>query len=398
MSDYLYIDTTGVIIPDTGDLLTGVQDEYKEALGNNLIVTPETPQGVLITAETVARDAVVRNNAALGNQINPNLAGGVFLDAICALTGLERARGSRSIISDVLLTGVPSTIIPSGVQAQTILGDIFESINSVVLDVTGNAVVDFQALEIGAVGAPAASLNQIVTGVLGWENVTNPNAAVLGASEQTDQALREKRRLTLALQGVAISEAIISALYDVPEVRSLKFRENVTNITKLIDGISLLPHSIYVCIDGGVDTDIAMALLDNKSCGANWNGSTTINVIDPASGQSYPVKFSRPNEIPILIKVTVQADSSFLDPITAVKKAIVDYANGNIDGEAGFVVGGPVSAFELAGAINIQAPGIYVTKIQTTKVSIGVFSSDEIPIEINEVARIIESNIQVIIL
>lgn len=396
-NDYQYVTETGVIIPDTSDLLETVQDEFKEALGSDLIVEPSTPQGLLITAETVARDAVVRNNAALANQINPNLAGGIYLDDIGALTGLDRAQGTKSIIQDVLLTGEASTVIASGVRAQTTDGDLFESINAVVLDGSGMATVDFQSVEIGPIDASINSLNQIVTGVLGWENVQNANAAILGTSEQSDQSYRALRRNTLALQGVSIAEAITSSLYIIPGVKSLAFRENYTNVSKIIDGITLLPNSVYACVDGGLDADIADALLENKSAGANWNGNTTVIVTEPASGQPYEVKFSRPDEIEILIKVTVKADQSTLDPQTVVRNAIMDYVNGLLEGEPGFVVGGNVSAFELGGAINHNTPGIYVSDVKTTKLSVVAYSSDEIPIAIYEVARTSPSNIQVIL-
>lgn len=394
---YQYIDTTGVIVPDTSVLLNSVQDEFKDALGNDLVVTPDTPQGVLIAAETTARDAVVRNNAALANQINPNIAGGVFLDAIGALTGLERDKGTRSRIIGVTLTGVASTVIPSGVQAKTTLGDLFESTDAVVLDSGGMATVNFQSVELGPIGAPIESLNQIITSVLGWENVLNPNAAILGTSEQSDQSYRSKRRQTLALQGVSLPEAITSALYDVPEVRSLAFRENVAAVSKTIDGVTLVPKSIYVCVDGGDEEEVAIALLENKSGGCDWNGDTTLVVIEPSSGQPYEVKFSRPDEISILVKATVKADTSILDPQTIVRNAILDYANGDLEGEAGFVVGGSVSSFELAGAINRNTPGIYVQNLQCSKVTPLVYSSDEIPIAIYEVARTNLSSIQVII-
>lgn len=73
--------------------------------GQDLDISPETPQGVLITMETENRDAIVRNNAELANQINPDLAGGVFLDAIWALMGGARD-ATRSILTQVQFGGV----------------------------------------------------------------------------------------------------------------------------------------------------------------------------------------------------------------------------------------------------------------------------------------------------
>ncbi|MBP3932282.1 MAG: hypothetical protein J6D44_00175, partial [Pseudomonas sp.] len=96
MADYNYIVSTGVIVPDTASLRSEVEAEYKSVLGADLPVTPETPQGVLITAEVESRDGMVRNNAELANQINPDIAGGVWLDAIWALTRGKRRGATRS--------------------------------------------------------------------------------------------------------------------------------------------------------------------------------------------------------------------------------------------------------------------------------------------------------------
>ena len=84
--NYEYINPTGLIVPETSTLLLEVQNSFKDVFGSDLVVTPDTPQGVLITLLTLVRAAVVNNNAALANQINPNKAGGVFLDAILGLS------------------------------------------------------------------------------------------------------------------------------------------------------------------------------------------------------------------------------------------------------------------------------------------------------------------------
>src|ERR1700733_1802182 len=113
LPDYIYDPLSGVILPQTAFVLAQVIAEYQEAFGADLIVTPDTPQGMLIVAETLARIEVLRINADLANQINPNLAGGVFLDAIFALTGSERNPQVYSTVPG-LLTGVATTVIPAG--------------------------------------------------------------------------------------------------------------------------------------------------------------------------------------------------------------------------------------------------------------------------------------------
>jgi hypothetical protein len=397
-NDYQYLDTTGVIVPDTATIQAEVEGEYKAVFGQDLVVTANTPQGVLITAETTARANVLRNNAAVANQINPNLAGGVFLDAIWALTGGQRLAASFTTVPGVHLLGLPGMVVPAGSQASLVDGTLFASASAVTLDGGGNGYVEFQAVEAGPVAVNVGALTQIVTAVLGWDTVTNPTAGTPGRSQESDLAARQRRKNTLSLQNVALSLAITSGLYDTPNVRSLQYRENFTKTDATIDGIFLLANSVWACVDGGLDADIAATLLEHKSLGADWNGAVTVNVLDSASGQTYPVKFDRPTAIPVQARVTVRAGGTLTDPATAVRKAITDYAAGLQAGEPGFVVGGSVSAFELAGAVNREAPGIYVQKCEISLLSVTSWTTNEIVIALDEIASILSGNIEVVVL
>ena len=397
MADYQYLDTTGVIVPDTATIQTEVENEYKAVFGQDLITTHNTPQGVLITAEVSARSNVLLNNATVANQINPNLAGGVFLDAIWALTGGSRLAATYSVVPGVHLLGLPGTVVPAGSQAALADGTLFASVSAVTLDGGGNGYVDFQAVDTGPIAANVGALTQIVTAVLGWDTVTNPVAATLGRSEESDLASRLRRKNTLSLQNVALPDAITSGLYDTPNVRSLTFRENYTNAAATIDGVYLVANSVWACVDGGTDAAIAATLLAHKSLGANWNGATTVNVTDPASGQSYPVKFDRPTDKPVKARVTVRNLSALTDVPTAVRDAIVAYAAGLQEGEPGFVVGASVSSFELAGAVNRAAPGIYVQNCEISFVTPTSWVVGQIAIALNEIASIVSGNIEVIV-
>lgn len=401
MADPLYdlIATTGVIVPDTSELLAAVREEWRAALGEEMSVDPETPQGRLISAEVLAREAVVKNNVKLANQINPNMAGGVFLDAIMALTGGTRRRATQSLARGVQLLGYPGTIIPSGSLASTgLAGDsVWESLSTVVLDGAGTASVDFQATEYGPLMAASGEINTVVSSVLGWEQVSNPAPASPGTAEESDLAARQRRRLTLALQGVALPEAVISGLMDVDGVRSLVFRENFTNASVTEDGVVLAPHSIYVSVDGGLDADVARTLLERKSLGCAWNGGTVVPVTDPSSGQVYNVRFDRPAPIWIFIKVTIRQAGSVSDVATAVRNAILRYAEGGQDGEVGFAAGQDVSSFEIAGAVARELPGVYIQAV-ALGLSAGALNLATVNILINQIAATAAGFIEVEVL
>ncbi len=508
---YQYINTNGTIVPDTSNILSGVQDDYKAVFQRaDLATTSDTPQGVLITAEALAEINTVNNNAAVGNQINPNIAGGRWLDAIIALTlPAGRTAATQTLVSSVALTGVAGTVIPAGVEAKTSGGDIFSSLSLVTLDGSGNATADFVSVEFGAIPCATHELNTIISNVLGWETIDNGTAGILGSATQSDQAARALRDNTLGFQGVALPTCITSALYYVNAVKSLAFLENynsspmgalgyvsggvtlsdtiwgitttgdITVGTTSIDfieslqtlptpnpwpiaaftttanislsgtstqgggdwggsltsgvtiilvknqttksqngwwianssswtrhpynvntsiilgsnsGISLIPNSIWVCVNGGSDDNVAAAMLENKSSGCAWNGGVEFDTIEPASGQSYEVLFDRPTIVGIVIKVTTPDGNT-----NNIIQAILNYTAGLVGTLPGFVVGADVSVYEIAGAIIAQFPQYEITKLEISYSDSISYTRDTLAIALNEIAYTQSSYITVVI-
>lgn len=371
---YNFVAPTGVITTNAGTILAGVQAEYKNTFGQDLIVTPNTPQGMLIGSETLARIAVADNNAAVANQINPNVAGGVFLDALLSLLGSFRATATQSTVL-CTITGVPGTSIPSGAQAsETGSGNsnLFQIVSTTVIPPGGSiSNVPFVSVLTGPIPANTSTLTVIVSNILGWETVTNPAAAVLGTATQSDTSARALRQVTLGAQGTGFAEAITSALYLTSGVTSLTFQENVSNTTQIINKVSMAPHSLYTCV-AGTATNLAVAttLTNTKSGGCGYNNGSGVNVsqavVNPFSQQSITVLFDTPAFMNINIVATVHAFTTVQNIDIAVKNAILAYAAGQIPNEPGFAVGQSVSPFQIAGAINILVPGLFVQEVQVS--------------------------------
>ncbi|WP_272663647.1 baseplate J/gp47 family protein [Providencia sp. PROV110] len=394
MADYQYITSQGVIVPDTSTLRDDVESEYRSVFGQDLDVNPETPQGALITLEVENRDAVVRNNAELANQINPDLAGGIFLDAIWALMGGQRFDATHSFLSQVKFTGIADTIIPKGSQAATLNGDLFETTKTLIIGKDGSVTGDMRAIETGAVECGVGQLNKVASSVLGWETVHNPSNAVLGRDTESDLQSRRRRKQTLAKNTVSVGEAITSALYELEGVRSLAYRENYTDQPMIFDGITLVPHSIYVCVEGGDKEAIARSLLRTKTLGAAFNGSEEVEVLETISGQIYPVKFDRAKEIVLFCRVAVK--KATVDAQTIIPAAVESWANGDIDGEGGLVVGRDVSPFEISAGINAVEPRLFITRVELSTDG-KAWSSNNYEIKMSEVARLKRSAVQVVL-
>ena len=212
MSDYQFIASTGVIIPDTSTLREQVENEFRDVFGQEIDLSPETPQGALVTMEVENRDAIARNNAELANQINPDIAGGIFLDAIWALMGGQRLSATHSFLTNVEFAGVPQTLIPKGSLAETQAGDAFETTSVLIIGNDGVTKGDMRSVKTGPVGCGAGGLVRVASSVLGWETVNNPADAVLGRVAESDIRTRRRRRNTLAKNTVSVGEAISKRL------------------------------------------------------------------------------------------------------------------------------------------------------------------------------------------
>lgn len=170
--------------------------------------------------------------------------------------GGQRINATHSYLSSVEFSGVPGTIIPKGSLASSVVGAMFETVSPLIIDNTGKVTGDMRAVEYGPVECGAGQLNSVASSVLGWEKVNNPTHAVVGRYAESDIKARRRRKQTLAKNTVSVAEAITSSLYELEGVNSLSFRENYTDAVLTIDGVSLLPHSIYVCVEGAIVTKL----------------------------------------------------------------------------------------------------------------------------------------------
>lgn len=367
---YEYIIPTGVITSDAAVVQAEIEEEYKEVLGANLNVDADTPQGMLITADSVARISVADSNAQLANQFNPNISGGIFLQALMALLGSFTTSGTPSIVL-ATIAGVAGTVIAAGSQAsETVAGAIFSTTEEVVIPAEGTLPnVEFQSLVNGPVECGAGNLTQIISDILGWETVTNPAAATPGTLNLSDSQIRNLRKQTLAAQGMGAAVSMLSRLYLTTGVTSATFQENTEATTEVINGVTMTPKSLYTCVGGTASSiDIATALTRSKNDGCGYNNGLGIPVSEPItvpfSGQVINVLFDRPSIVSIAVEVTVQALSSVQDLSSAVKNAVEAYANGEVSNMPGFVVGANVSPSQIAAGIAQEIPGIYIEQVR----------------------------------
>jgi uncharacterized phage protein gp47/JayE len=280
---------------------------------------------------------------------DPDQAVGAALEGLCALTGAYRAAARRSTVA-ATLGGTAGTVVPAGKIASVAgTGVRFRTLVQVTIGVGGTVVAAMESEDTGPLPSPAGTLTVIETPVAGWNTVTNAADAVLGADIETDAALRVKRILTLAKAGSATLAAIVSEVAAVPSVTAVLGFENVTAV---VDGDGMPPHSVEILVQGGDQDAIAAAIWAAKAGGIQTTGTTTRTVVD-AAGVSHSVSFSRPVQKLVYLVVGLSKDATYpADGDAQVKAAVV------AEGLKRYVVGGDVYPRSLIASV-LSVAGVY---------------------------------------
>lgn len=397
--DYQYMMNSGLIVPDTSTVLEQVTEDFKNALGQDLDVTPETPQGRLIQLITDYRTNTLAINAYNANQINLKYATGRFLDAIGVFYGVERIFATPTRVL-ATLTGVSGTVIPQGSQAKTTAGDLFYAENNITIGSNGAATGYFLSVESGVIPCEINTLTQIVNAVLGWETINNSSSPALGTDVESDTDFRQRIENS-RYNGISLLQSIKTKISQISNVKSLWAYDNYTNATITYEGIDIPAHSICVIVDGGNDNEIAKVLFETKTGGTGYTAitgqSVQETVIDGAFNVPYVVTFNRPEIVDFKISISVKnVNYSGSDLVSEIKQAIINWANGQVSGVDGISIGQDISPFEISAAVSDQIAEIYVKNCQIALLEDSL-STDELSFTISQIGRILDNNITVMV-
>ena len=178
----------------------------------------------------------------------------------------------------------------------------------------------------GAFPQEALSIDTISVPISGWDSIINPVGATTGRLTETDEELRERFRNSKFYQSQNIIEGILDALKNVSGVSDAIIYENDTGV---VDSKGVPAHSFLPIVLGGLPSDVAQAIWDNKPTGIPSVGNTTVQIPD-SQGFLHSVSYKQPTEVPIYIKMTISDLGTMPgDADAQVKQKLVDYSNNN---------------------------------------------------------------------
>ena len=383
---------TGFYADDTETVRAAVAADWVAAFHKDgqvdLNTDPETPAGQLIDSQTAAVTEKDTELLYLCNQFDPAKNEGIFQDAIAKIYFLSRKAATPSTAT-ITVRGLSGTVIPVNAQIMSSADDtIWQNVAAFTIGADGTGSGVFRCTTEGLISAAAGTLTRIMTVVAGWDTATNEHAAVVGTLEENRGQFELRRYASVALNSRGTAASVYARIMQLDDVIGCVVRENKTNIPRVIDGVTLSPHSVYVCVLGGTDGAIATAMYRTVSAGCDTNGTTDYLVEDDTTGIKEMIHFQRPTDADITIRLKFPDAAGFsADDLAAIRQAVFN----NFYGEDPTEVDGSIMARPLMGdtiyaprfAISVQNAG-YTDLLDVDLAKTGGAWSDALHVKIDE--------------
>lgn len=396
------ITETGIAVPDVADILSGRLTDINTAMGSGASQSLSSPQGQIAQSDT---EIIAQENdklLCLFNQMNPDYATGRWQDGIGRIYFMERISAQGTVVTAQCI-GLVGTIIPAGSTAVDVNGYIYATTDAATIPASGTIDVQFTCQTTGPIACGIGELNQIYRAVPGWDAVTNAAPGVVGVDVEKRIAFETRRKQSVARKARNQDGATLAALLATSGVLDAYVWSNRTasSVTKGATSVSVLAHSVWICVYGGADADVAEAILNTYNPGCNFNGSTTFTVYDSDNYEppypEYVMQWQKAAPTRVYFKVTL--DSSLNPPsdiTTQVQTMVQSVFNGNYDGIVKARIGSTINAGKYyAPVISISPDTVGILSLEVSLD--GVTFTPSVTMGINQVPTIQASDITVVL-
>lgn len=317
------LDSNGFTRPQYETIVVDLTAKWQELFGSDSDTSAHSVAGVLIRLMAFFLDLIYKLAEKVYNSQYLSTATGVSLDKIASNFGLYRNPAEQAMV-DLSFTGTPGFVILAGKMFKTTDGKIYQLGSDVLLSASGTGAGTAYAMETGAqYNVPANAITSQVEPTSDIFTVTNPQAVENGANIETDAELAHRVRLANDTKPSSPVNGVISAVMEVPGVKSVQV---VTNNTMAVDSYGNPAKTIHVYVDGGEEMKIADALFNSVSAGILMVGSHTETMTDAAGFSGNLVAFDYATKETIFVTVDVTTNNDFeINGVDQVKDAVNDY-------------------------------------------------------------------------
>ena len=322
------INENGLLIDEFSTIYNRLADKFKLIYGQDINLEQNSPDGQLlgiITNEIYDLQTLILH---IYNSFDPDLAQGVELNKLLKLIAQTRRASTKSIV-DITIVANANVTLPSD---YTIIDENKNEwvINDETTLISGTNIISFNAVNFGAIEASANTINDVVTVFPEITSVNNALPAEVGRDEESDVLLRKRRNNLLSVNSNSTIAGVYSKLFLLDTVTDAVIYENATDTYDALKDLNA--HTLWCIIDGGSIDEITKIIATDKTIGTDLKGTISNNYVEiflKADGTTraltHIVKFDRPTEIPLYIKLTVSKKiiTDIID-MDAIKNKLVE--------------------------------------------------------------------------
>lgn len=322
------INENGLLIDEFSTIYNRLADKFKLIYGQDINLEQNSPDGQLlgiITNEIYDLQTLILH---IYNSFDPDLAQGVELNKLLKLIAQSRRASTKSIV-DITIVANANVTLPAD---YTIIDENKNEwvINAETTLIAGTNIVSFNAVNFGAIEASANTINDVVTVFPEIASVNNALPAEVGRDEESDVLLRKRRNNLLSVNSNSTIAGVYSKLFLLDTVTDAVIYENATDTYDALKDLNA--HTLWVIVDGGSIDEITKIIATDKTIGTDLKGTVSNNYVEiflKADGTTraltHIVKFDRPTEIPLYIKLTVSKKiiTDIID-MDAIKNKLVE--------------------------------------------------------------------------
>ena len=354
-------DKSGLIIQNLTEILDEREDDLKEILDDDFVVSAKSIVGNLQLSDADREQAIQELCLYIATQLDPNQAEGIWLDFICQYNGITREVAKKTTCY-FTVKGTPNVSKSAGevILVESGTDEWLLNKNAFIIGSDGTASVKFEATSYGDTEFNPNSTYELKTPSIGIDEITYDDTKTqsIGRFRETDGELRARRLLFLQEKASSVKASIQSEVELVPDVEYVKVYENDTMETK----DTLPPKSFEVVVMGGEDEDIANAIFLKKPVGIQSFGQTEKTIIDEDDDE-FTIGFTRPTVVQtdLTVSYTVEDISQQRTWETDLKQQLCDYFDDSIN------VGDTVYVYKMGCILNDYSQIINVTNFQIRK-------------------------------
>lgn len=314
-----YIDDAGLHIPSYSDIRDDLITKFKAIYGQDIYLDNDSQDYQMISAFALKTYDAMQLLQIVYNNRSPKTAVGSALDSIVKLNGIKRKAASYSTCV-LTLTGTAGTVITNGVVED----DASMKWNLPATVTLESATYQISAIcsEIGAIEAAPGTITKIVTPTKGWTSVTNDVPAVTGAPVETNEKLRQRQSVSVAIPSQNMLDGTIAGIASVDGVKRYKVYDNDSNMT---DANGIPGHTIAAVVEGGLDKDITDQIYLRKGPGGGTYGDVSAEYVN-SDGLITIIRFFRPAYVTAAVELVIRKNAGYTSEIkTRIEKAIKAY-------------------------------------------------------------------------